>query len=104
MLIYDETDTLKLTLGARDSWWQGARVRRAPTRWGVVNLEFSRDANMATWKWTPVPIWTELTLPPGYRCGDALPAGTNASEDRLRLAVPPETGSVSVPIERVNPA
>ena len=33
-LVFDDGDTLRLTLGARARWWNGARVQRAPTRWG----------------------------------------------------------------------
>jgi len=99
MLIYDETDTLKLTLGARDSWWSGTRVRRAPTHWGTIDLEFHRDANEAKWTWTPVAVWTELTLPPGYRTSGPVPSPARVSGDRLRVLVPPGTGTMSVRIE-----
>src|SRR5262249_33197972 len=32
-LIFDDRDTLALTLAARDLWWNGAAVHGAPTRW-----------------------------------------------------------------------
>ena len=66
-LVFDEGDTLRLTLGARAPWWRGARVRRAPTRWGIVDLEFHGDQGSAEWRWTPVPVPVVLTLPPGTR-------------------------------------
>src|SRR5204863_443990 len=43
-LIFDDGDTLQLTLGARDRWWKGSRVTHAPTRWGSIDLQFLRDA------------------------------------------------------------
>src|SRR5213078_1416941 len=37
-VVYDDDDTLRLTLGARARWWRGARVHAAPTRWGPLEL------------------------------------------------------------------
>ena len=72
-ILYDDADTLRLTLGAREAWWRGASVHGAPTWWGPVDLEFRAANGEASWKWTPVPVWTALTLPPGVRVRGALP-------------------------------
>jgi hypothetical protein len=64
-LVFDDDDTLRLTLGARARWWTAGRLERAPTRWGLLDLEFRRRADTAEWRWSPVPVWTALTLPPG---------------------------------------
>lgn len=64
-LIADDGDTLRLTLGARTAWWRRGRVLHAPTRWGALDLEFSSGREEASWRWTPVPVWTALALPPG---------------------------------------
>jgi hypothetical protein len=65
MLVYDDDDTLRLTLAARGQWWKhGARVRRAATAWGPIDVKFALKGGFAEWHWTPVPAWTKLTLPP----------------------------------------
>ena len=64
-VICDDGPRLMLTLGARDAWWRGARVRGAPTRWGPIDLAFTRHAETAEWTWTPVAVPTLLRLPPG---------------------------------------
>ena len=95
-LVYDEGDTLRLTLGARSAWWRGARVDRAPTRWGTLDLEFRRENAAAVWKWSPVPVWTALTLPPGtHGAGAPAPPLVAGRSDREVLA-PPGTSSASV--------
>src|SRR2546425_9917539 len=66
-LVFDDGDTLALTLGAREGWWHGGRVLGAPTRWGTIHLFFARRGQTVEWRWTPVPVWTALTLPPGTR-------------------------------------
>ncbi len=87
-LVFDDGDTLMLTLGARAPWWRGARVRRAPTRWGMVDLAFRRAGDDAEWEWTPVPAWTALALPPGTRLAAApAPLAPGARPD-LVLAPP----------------
>ena len=73
-LLFDDGDTLALTLGARERWWRGARIARAPTRWGLLDLEFRRAGDVASWRWTPVAVWTALTLPPGTVLASAPPA------------------------------
>jgi hypothetical protein len=93
-LVYDEGDTLRLTLGARASWWRGSRIAHAPTRWGNLDFDFRREGNEAEWRWSPVKAWTSLTLPPGTRIAGApqppLEAGTS---DREVLAPPGTSGA-----------
>lgn len=97
-LVFDEDDTLHLTLGARAAWWGGARVGNAPTWWGKLDLEFGAAAEEAWWRWTAVPVWTALTLPPGFvaeetpappllttRGGTVLLAPPGVREARLRI-------------------
>jgi hypothetical protein len=55
-LIFDDGDTLCLTLGARANWWKGARVSGAPTRWGTMDLTFELRDDVAAWRWTAVPV------------------------------------------------
>ena len=69
-MIEDDSDTLRLTLGARRRWWASGTVRHAPTRWGPLDLDFHLRGGVAEWRWSPVPVWTELALPPG-----SVPAG-----------------------------
>ena len=95
-LIFDDGDTLRLTLGARARWWNGARVRRAPTRWGLMDLEFHREGDGARWSWSAVPVWTALTLPPGTRLSaQPAPPLVRGGSDRVVLA-PPGTRQATV--------
>ena len=95
-LIYDDDDTLRLTLGVRKSWWAGASVRRAPTRWGYINLKFHRKRQFAEWTWSPVPVPTAVSLPVGA-CA-ILPAHSPkaiALQPSVVL-VPPGTGHIRI--------
>lgn len=98
-VIFDDDDTLRLTLGARERWWRHATIERAPTRWGVLGLEFSGDAGRARWRWTPVPVWTALTLPPGRRLVAAPPAPLRGEAGGTRVWAPPRTGQLEVATE-----
>jgi hypothetical protein len=93
-LIDDDVDTLRLTLGANRSWWQGAKVKGAPTWWGPIDLEFRLESDRATWQWTPVPVWTVLTLPPGTRLVDSPAAPLVAAGNRV--LAPPGTQEAHV--------
>lgn len=96
MLVYDEGDTLRLTLGARGRWWSGASVSRAPTRFGMVDLRFERRTDTAHWTWTPVPVWTILTLPPGTRVAAPVTAPLIAGESEWEVLAPPGTREATV--------
>jgi hypothetical protein len=95
-LIFDDADTLRLTLGARAGWWRGASVSGAPTRWGMVDLEFRRDGETAEWRWTPVPVWTALTLPPGATVAEPAPAPLGSARGGTRLLAPPGASRANV--------
>lgn len=103
-VIFDDNDTLQLTLGARPTWWGGAAVRRAPTRWGLVDLEFERRGPQAQWRWSAVPVWTELTLPPGCVLDGTPPAPLRAGLRPRTVLAPPGTRAVSVAIEEARSA
>jgi hypothetical protein len=90
-LVFDDGDTLQLTLGARERWWQGGRVTNAPTRWGSIHLAFERRGNAARWSWSPVPVWTALTLPPGTELAAPPPAPLVARSPSVVLAPPQAT-------------
>ena len=95
-LVFDEGDTLRLTLGARTSWWRGARLARAPTRWGNLDLEFRQEGAAAEWRWTPVPVWSVLTLPPGARMSGAPAPPLKAGASDGEVLAPPGTRSARV--------
>ena len=101
-LLFDDGDTLQLTLGARSGWWRGARIERAPTRWGRVDLELDRRGDQAHWRWTPVPVWSALTLPPGTRLAGAPPAPLVTAVPTVVLA-PPGTGEARVTVSDAEP-
>src|SRR5439155_27132869 len=48
-LVFDDDDTLRLTLGARSKWWVRGSVRGAPTRWGLIDVSFHEARDTATW-------------------------------------------------------
>jgi len=97
-LVFDDTDTLQLTLGARDDWWSGTTVRRAPTRWGNIDLSIVRNGGTAEWRWTGVPVWTSLTLPRGYCPEGKLPVGARVDARGTAVLVPPNTTEARIHI------
>jgi hypothetical protein len=94
-LVFDDADTLALTLGARAPWWSGTTVRGAPTRWGRLDLGFARTGDVATWRWTAVPVWTLLTLPPGTRPASCA-APLRIAPRRDQVLAPPGSTSARV--------
>ena len=96
MLVFDDDDTLRLTLGARAAWWQGGRLSGAPTRWGTCDLRFRRAGAAAEWSWSAVPVWTALTLPPGTRLAGTLPAPLTPGPGVDVVLAPPGTKSARV--------
>lgn len=97
-LVYDEGDTLRLTLGARRAWWRGGQVSGAPTTWGRLDLRFRVDEGVASWTWTPVNVWTQLTLPPDTRLAAAPEPPLIRGSDPTLVLAPPEVGSARVRI------
>ena len=98
-LVFDDGDTLALSLGARTSWWAGTTVRGAPTRWGLLDLRFARARDVATWRWSPVPVWTLLTLPPGTRPA-FIPAPLRAGPRPDQLLAPPGSTAARVALSQ----
>jgi hypothetical protein len=90
-LVFDDADTLRLTLGARAGWWRGSRLLRAPTRWGLLDLQFRLRGDVAEWRFTAVPVWAELTLPPGRLPAGPLPDGWRRGDRTTAVLVPPGT-------------
>ena len=101
-LLYDDDDTLQVTLGARPAWWRGARVERAPTRWGLIDRDFDRSGTSAHWRWTAIPTWSALTLPPGTRLAEPPPAPLVAVSETVVLA-PPGTREARVSVRDIGP-
>ena len=99
-LLFDDGDVLALTMGARDRWWRGSRIERAPTRWGRIDLEFGLRNDEATWRWTPVDVWTALTLPPGTALSGDPPSPLTRRSDTVIMA-PPGTREARVGLRRL---
>jgi hypothetical protein len=97
-LVYDDDDTLRLTIGAREKWWRGASLRGAPTRWGTIDLELRRDGDVASWQWSGVPAWTALTLPPGTTWRAPLPDPLRPGPSPAVVLAPPGTKSARVTV------
>jgi len=101
-LVYDDDDSLRLTLGARERWWKSATLRRVPTRWGTIDLEFSTVPGHARWKWTPVPAWTSLTLPPGRVLAEPLPAPYRGEVGDTIVWAPPGSREMAVALREAS--
>lgn len=95
-IVYDEDDTLRLTMGARSAWWKGASITGAPTRWGVADIRFVQRDDMAHWQWRKVPVWTALTLPPGTVLAAAASSPLVGAEGDTRVMAPPNTAIADV--------
>jgi len=100
-IVDDDGRELVLTSGARDAWWRGATVRRAPTRWGTVDVTFRRTGSTAEWTWTPVPVATRLRLPAGAEIAAAVPPLTAVAADEVRA--PPGAGRATVTLRAAAP-
>jgi hypothetical protein len=99
-LVFDDADTLQLTLGPRADWWRGSRVHAAPTRWGVIDVAFRRTGDTVDWTWTSVPVWTALSLPAGTRLAQA-PAAPFVADAAMRTVLaPPGTAHLGVAVVR----
>jgi len=95
MAACSDGDTLMLTMGARDGWWRGSRVRGLPTRWGTIDVRFRHKDGVVEWDWTPVPVWTRLTLPRGVYVSPPLPQNVSP-RDESSILVPPKVGSARI--------
>lgn len=100
MLIFDDSDTLMLTLGTPVNWWSHSSVRRAPTRWGKISLEFERRGDTFVWQWTPVPVPTLVRLPSGFHVAGSLSTGASVTEAAAAILAPPGTSSLKVRARR----
>jgi hypothetical protein len=94
-LVFDDDDSLWLTMGARVQWWRHGRVHKASTRWGDVDLSFYLKDHRASWEWTPVSVPTILTVPIGFHI-DHLDPATGRQLSQRRIAVPAGTRHFSV--------
>lgn len=89
-------DTLRVTSGTRASWWHpGGELLGCGTRFGRFDLQFQREGRRARWRWTPVPVWVEVHLPPGTRFASATDKRVIRKDD-VRVLVPPGISGVEV--------
>jgi hypothetical protein len=76
MLVSDVGDTLELALGAPLEWWQGTRLERAPTRFGVLGMRLDRSAaDRLRVRLDPSPAFIRVRVPDGARAEAALSPG-----------------------------
>jgi hypothetical protein len=102
-LIYDQGDTLALTLGTRAKWWRHGVVRGAPTRFGDLDLAFERRGDRVEWRWTPVKAWTSLTLPPGTTWAGKLEPPLRRGRGPDVILAPPGISSARVTVREARP-
>jgi hypothetical protein len=82
MLVSDVGDTLELALGAPLEWWQGTRLERAPTRFGVLDLRLDRPAaDRLRVRLAPSPAFIRVRVPDGTRVVGVLSPGTRVVGD-----------------------
>lgn len=104
LLVFDDSDTLMLTLGTPLKWWSHSSVRHAPTRWGRISMELERRGDTFVWQWTPVPVPTLLRLPSGFHVAGSLTTGVSLTEAATAVLVPPGTSLLRVRARRVGTA
>ncbi|HEY6866365.1 MAG TPA: hypothetical protein VI792_03855 [Candidatus Eisenbacteria bacterium] len=95
LFVCDTGDTLELALGGDLAWWEGTRIERAPTRFGVLDLAFDRPApSRIEARWTPVSVPTRVRVPDGVRAAEALTPGARVVRG-LWIEIRPGVGSVA---------
>jgi len=68
MIASDFSDTLALALGASAAWWEGTRLVRAPTRFGVIDVTLGRAGpDRLEARWSPVGVPARVRVPDGLR-------------------------------------
>ncbi|MEO5988587.1 MAG: hypothetical protein ABIU54_05395 [Candidatus Eisenbacteria bacterium] len=95
-LVFDDGDTLRLALGARDAWWKGGRVQGLPTRFGTIDLALNSTDAAVEAAWTPVSVWSELALPRGRRLAGPVTSPLVAGPGGLSVLAPPGIARVRV--------
>lgn len=95
-VVYDDGDTLQLTLGPADAWWDDGRFTRAATRWGDIDVTFRRRGQDVEWTWSPVSVWTELNLPSGFALAARPPAPLRTTGRTGVILAPPGTRDAHV--------
>lgn len=97
-LVFDDGDTLRLALGARDAWWKRGRVQGLPTRFGTIDLALNSTDAAVEAAWTPVKVWSELALPQGRRLAGPVAYPLVAGRGGSSVLAPPGTAQVRVAI------
>jgi hypothetical protein len=88
-LLADLRDTLDVALGADTSWWRGARLERAPTRFGVAGVRLERpDAGTLRARLDPLEVPVRVRVPEGLRAVEALSSGARVVDGRWVEAPP----------------
>jgi hypothetical protein len=87
MLVADAGDTLELAAGAPLEWWSGARLARAPTRFGVTSVRLDRPAaGVLRARLEPVSAPVRVRVPDGVRAVAAASPGTRLEGGRCAEA------------------
>ena len=68
MIVCDLRDTLEVALGAPLAWWDGTRLERAPTRFGITSVRLDRPApGLLRVRLDPLPVPVRVRVPDGAR-------------------------------------
>jgi hypothetical protein len=99
MLVGDTRDTLELAAGAPLEWWAGARLERAPTRFGVTSVRLDRPAaGMLRARIEPLSVPVRVRVPDGLRAVTAVSPGARVAAGRW-VEAPAGTREISFRVE-----
>jgi hypothetical protein len=83
MIVSDQRDTLDVALAGDLAWWEGTRLERAPTRFGIVDVTLGRegaDVMVARLSRAPVPV--RVRVPDGVTATAAEGGAAPSAEGR----------------------
>ena len=94
MIVSDLGDTLEIGLGAGLDWWQGTRLERAATRFGVLDvaLEHPQDDELAV-RLSDAPVPVRIRVPDGVSAVATIDPGVTI-EGRRWVVAPKGTSQI----------
>lgn len=99
MVVLDVRDTLDVGACADAAWWAGTHLRRAPTRFGVLELSLTRpaaDRFVARWSAPGAPV--RVRVPEGFALARAEGGAADPTDARWVLC-PAAAGSVTLHVK-----
>jgi hypothetical protein len=88
MVVSDAGDTLDLALGGDLDWWSGTEFKRAPTRFGVVDVALSRQEDVLEATWSTAAAAVRIRVPDGAVASQSLIPGIQVHDARWIVCPP----------------